>query len=65
MEIKPISLTLSDNIQALLEMQKFYKDLFNEEVEKLGIPETWGGAPLTNEEINIIHNKFLLKYNLI
>lgn len=65
MEIKPISLTLSDNIQALLEMQKFYKNLFNEEVEKLGIPEAWGGAPLTNEEINIIHNKFLLKYNLI
>jgi len=65
MEIKPISLTLSSNIQALLEMQKFYKDLFNEEVEKLGIPEAWGGAPLTNEEINIIHNKFLLKYNLL
>ena len=65
MEIKPISMTLSDNIQKAIESQKFYKEMFNREIEKMGIPETWGGASLTNEEIDLIHRQFLIKYNLI
>lgn len=58
-------MTLSDNIQKAIESQKFYKEMFNREIEKMGIPEAWGGAPLTNEEIYLIHRQFLIKYNLI
>jgi len=65
MEIRPISMTLSDNIKKAIELQKFYKEMFNKEAEKMGIPEAWGGAPLTNEEIDLIHRQFLIKYNLL
>jgi len=65
MEINSISLETSKHIKKLIEIQKFYKELFWKEVEKCGIPEAWGGAPLTNEEIEIIHKKFLIKYGLL
>ncbi len=64
-EIKPISLETSNNIERVLELQKLCKDWYRDEVEKLGIPEAWGGAPLSNEEIDKIHREFLIKYGML
>lgn len=64
-EIKPLSTKSTDYIKSQIELQKVYKDLFWAEWKKCGIPEAWGGAPLSNEEIEIIHRKFLIKYNLL
>lgn len=65
MKIKPLSLELSEYIKNRIELQKFYKDLFWLECEKYGIPEAWGGHPLSNVEIEAIHREFLIKYNLL
>jgi len=61
MEMTILSTEVSEHIQKLINEHEEWKQFCYEQV---GIPEQWFGPPLTDEEIEVIHGKFLLKYGL-